>query len=160
MKHVRYMDMKKIFTISIICLCISTVLYGQKMTKKQARQILEKAIKSLRTADSTTFVSLWHFDGKSAPYHNQPFTEITARSYFHYLEEFLDTALIRDLKIDDIEIDKVNAEQQAMNFGKYNIKAWFKYNDKYYKGFGFFLDYINEKWVVRFIPDTSTMTCS
>jgi len=150
--------MKKIFITSIICLCISTALCGQKVTKKQVRQILETAITSLQTSDSTTFVSLWHFDGESAPYHNNSFTEKTARSYFHHLREFLDTALTRNLKIEDIEIEKVDAEQHVMHFGKYNIKAWFKYSDKYYKGFGFFLDYINDKWVVRFIPDTSTMT--
>ena len=151
--------MKKQFTTAIICLCITSVLYGQKITKKQARQILEKAITSLQTEDSTTFISLWHFDGTAAPYHNNPFTESSARSYFYYLREFLDTAISRNLKIDGVEIDRVNTEQQALNFGKYNIRAWFKYNDKYYKGFGFYLDYINDKWMVRFIPDTSTLTC-
>ncbi|MES2680130.1 MAG: hypothetical protein V4635_09610 [Bacteroidota bacterium] len=151
--------MKKIFITSIICLCISTALYGQKLTKKQARQILGKAISSLQSSDSTTFVSLWHFSGTPPACDNHPFTEKTAITYYHYLREFLDTALTHNLKIDNIDIEKTDAEQQALNFGKYNIKAWFKYADKYYKGFGFYMDFIEGKWVVRFSPDTSTMTC-
>jgi hypothetical protein len=129
-----------------------------KLKKKQATQILQTALTSLKNADSVTFVKLWYFDGTAAPYHQNPFTEKSAMSYFHYLREFVDTALTRNLKIDDIEIYKVDADQQALNFGKYNAKAWFKYNDKYFKGFGFFLDYIDDKWVVRYIPDTSTLT--
>lgn len=155
---VRITNMKKVFSTAIICLSISGVLYGQKLSKKQARQILETAVTCLKTSDTTTFANLWYFDNTPAPFHTKSFTEQTATSYFHYLREFVDTALAQNLLIDDIEISKVAADQQALNFGKYNIKAWFKYNEKYYKGFGFFLDYINDKWVVRYIPDTSTLT--
>lgn len=150
--------MKKIFTIAIICLSLATATFGQKLKKKEATQILQTALTSLKNSDSATFVKLWYFDGTAAPYHQKPFTEKTAMSYFHYLREFVDTALTRNLNIDDIEISKVEADQQALNFGKYNIRGWFKYTDKYFKGFGFFLDYIDDKWVVRYIPDTATLT--
>jgi hypothetical protein len=149
--------MKKIFTI-ILSLSLTTTAWGQKLRKKQADHILQTALSSLKNGDSTAFVKLWYFDGTAAPYRQKPFTEQTAMFYFHYLKEFVDTALLCNLKIDELEISKVGAEQRALNFGKYNIKAWFKYNDNYFKGFGFFLDYIDDKWVVRYIPDTSTFT--
>lgn len=149
--------MKKVFTTSTVLICILTSAYGQKLRNAQAKQILETAISSLKTSDSAAFVRLWHFDGKPAPYHNSPFTEKSAMSYFYYLREFVDTALIKNLKIDAIEITKVGAEQRALNFGRYNVKVWFKYTDTYFKGFGFFVDYIDNKWLVRYIPDTSTL---
>jgi hypothetical protein len=145
--------MTKIFT-ALAIFCILAKAQGQKLKRAQARQILETAVHCLKTSDSIAFIGLWHFDGKPAPYHKNPFTEETAASYYHYFREFLDTALTRDLKIDYIEISKVPSDQQALNFGKYNIRAWLKYNDKYYKGFGFFVDYIDHKWVVHYIPDT------
>jgi hypothetical protein len=40
---------------------------------------------------------------------------------------------------------------------KYWIKAWFKYDDHYFKGFGFYMAYLNNKWVVRDYPSTSSM---
>lgn len=150
--------MNKIITTTFICLLLVTTSYGQKLNKKQANQILQTALSSLKNSDSATFVKLWHFDGTAAPYHKTPFTEQSAITYFHYLREFVDTALTMNLKIDHIEIYKVDAEQSALNFGKYNAKAWFKYNNSYFKGFGFFLDYIDNKWLVRYIPDTSTLT--
>ena len=151
-----YTDMKRTFTITIILFCFLTTASAQKIKKAEARRILETAIATLKSSDSASFVHLWFIDGKPAPFHNNPFTGKTAMSYFYYLREFVDTALINNLKIYDIEVSRLNAVQQAQNFGKYNIKVWFRYSDKYYKGFGFFVDYINEKWVVRYIPDTST----
>jgi hypothetical protein len=152
--------MKTIFTTTIMLICVLTNASGQKLKKAQARQILETAITTLKTSDSAAFVRLWHIDGKPAPFHDNPFTEKSATTYFYYIREFVDTALTKNLKIDDVEVSKVCAEQQALNFGKYNIKVWFKYTDKYFKGFGFFVDYIDDKWVVRFIPETSTRTTS
>src|SRR5688572_24287039 len=145
--------MKRTFTITITLICVLTNASGQGLKRAQARQILETAITTLKTSDSAAFVRLWHIDSKPAPFHDNPFTEKTATTYFHYLREFIDTALTKNLKIDDIEVSKVDAVQQAQNFGKYNIKVWFKYSDKYYKGFGFFVDYIDDRWVVRYIPD-------
>jgi hypothetical protein len=150
--------MKKLIASLLATVFISANGSGQQLKKAQARQILETAITSLRTSDTTAFLNLWHFDGKPAPYHEIPFTRKTALEYFHYMREFLDTALTRDLKIYEMELTKVGVEQQALNFGKYNIRAWFRYTDKYFKGFGFFIDYIEDKWMVRYIPDTSTRT--
>jgi len=150
--------MRKLFTTTIAIICILTNVHGQKLKKAQAKKIIEISINCLKTSDSSSFVRLWYFDGKPAPYHDNPFTEKSAMLYFHYIKEFIDSALINNLRIDDIEVSKVNSEQRALNFGKYNIKVWFKYNDNYFKGFGFFVDYIDEKWLVRYIPDTSTLT--
>jgi hypothetical protein len=150
--------MKTIFTTAIALFCILTNVHGQKIRKAQARQILETAINCLKTSDSLSFVKLWYFDCRPAPGHDHPFTERSVMLYFHYLREFVDTALIRNLKIEEIEISKVSQEQRESGFGRYNIKVWFKYTDKYFKGFGFFVDYINNKWVVRDIPDTSTLS--
>jgi hypothetical protein len=148
--------MDKVVITSVLCLFLSTVSLGQNLKKQEARKILETAYSTLKTGDSTTFVNLWYIDGTAAPYHKKSFTEKTARTYFHYLREFLDTALILNLPIHRIDISKVDPGQQKLNFGKYNIKAWFKYTENYQKGFGLFIDYCNEKWVVRYIPETST----
>ena len=155
-----YKDIKKLLIATIALIFVATDVHGQKLRKAEARLIIETAINSLKSGDSTAFVELWHIDNTPAPYHDHPFTEKTAFSYYHYLREFVDTALAQNLEADHIDISKVEAEQRALNFGKYKIKVWFKNTDWYFKGFGFFVEYIDDKWLVRYIPDTSTLTRS
>lgn len=150
--------MKKALLLSIICLSLSTTLFGQKISKKEARQLLEKAITHLKSSDSASFIGLWYTGKYKWPYHDRPFTRQDIQDNFYYLQEFLDTALNRNLKINHIEIYSVEAEKMSRDFGTYNIKAWFKYDKNYYKGFGFFVEFIDNKWVVLFNPDTSTLT--
>ena len=148
--------MKKIYT-TLFCLVLASAAIGQTLRKKEAKQILQGAFTALQNNDSAAFVKLWHFDGKAGPYQKQKFSEQTALSYFHYMQSFLDTALTRKLEIRSIEVERLRGSEKDKGFGKYNVKAWYSYTDTYFKGFGLYLDYIDNKWMVKYVPDTSTL---
>lgn len=149
--------MTKLFTTTALCLLLVTAATGQSLKNKEAKQILQAAFTALQTNDSASFVKLWHFDGKAGPYQKQEFNEQTALSYFHYMQSFLDTALTLKLEISSIEVERLRGNEKDKQFGKYNVKAWCQYNDTYFKGFGLYLDYIDHKWMVKYVPDTSTL---
>lgn len=65
-------------------------------------------------------------------------------------------ALVNNFPINEIEIERTSNEQREQKFGLYTIRLWFRYSKNYYKGFGFFVDFIDNRWVIRNIPDTST----
>ena len=146
--------MKKIITAIIMCALLYATAHGQTITKKEARDLLEKAWSYLKTSDTAAFISLWMPDNSSVSYHKRPYTKQEIKNDFIQVKDFLDTALTRNLIIDNIEIEKENLENTDT---KYWIKAWFKYDEHYYKGFGFYVAYKNEKWVVRDSPSTSAM---
>lgn len=109
--------------------------------------MLEKALSCLQTSDTICFINLWQVD----------YTATMRRriiSDFYAMRQFLDTALNRDLKISDVEIERHNLKNSNI---KYWIKAWFKYGEHAYKGFGFYVAYQNNRWIVRGEPSTSTM---
>jgi hypothetical protein len=150
--------MKRINTITLLFLAISMMAQAQKLTKKEARRILQTAYDCLKENDSLRFVKLWHIDDMAPPYHSSPFTEKNVMLYFHYYHEFIDTAIQKNISIESMNMSKVDDEMQKMNFGKYKVSAWFRYGENYYKGFGFFLDFINNEWKVRYLPESSTLT--
>jgi hypothetical protein len=145
------------FLLLPLIIGITSIVSAQDLTKKHANQILEKSIIYLKTSDSVSFIALWKIDDTPRPYHQKPFTEQDALNYFHYLKEFLDTALTHNFNINNIEVRRTSKREQSMKFGKYNIRAWFKYDQNYYKGFGYYLDFSENKWVIRFAPDTSIL---
>jgi len=61
------------------------------------------------------------------------------------------------MKIDYVDINKYDPKDSIEYFGGYNIKAWFKYNKHYYKGFGYFVEFKKANGFVRYSPETSTM---
>ena len=73
------------------------------------------------------------------------------------------TASMAEEALQYIEIEKYDPKDVDKDYNegstdeKYWIKAWFKYDEHYYKGFGFYLAYKNDKWVVRYNPSTSTI---
>jgi hypothetical protein len=136
--------MQKIF-ITLLCVLLLAVAHGQTISKKEAKQILEKAWSCLITPDSVSFVNLWR-PGNTTPER--------AIDYFNYLKQFLDTALKQNLKINNVEIEEKNLKGTDT---KYWIKAWFKYSEHDYKGFGFYIAPNNGKWVMRGEPSTSRM---
>lgn len=148
-------SMKKIITLTVICLTITLNSFGQKISKKEAQQILEKTLVYLRTNDTTSFINLWHFDDTPRPYNNKVYKRQDAVQEFIELKSFLDTALTKNLPFNEIDVEKMDSFDQYKV--KYKIKGWFKYDDikKYYKGYGFFIDNINGKWVFRFTGETS-----
>jgi len=150
--------MKKIFLTTSVCLLLLLVAQGQTMHKKDAQQILEHALRYLKTSDTASFINLWLLDDSPYPFHQHPFTVEDVKNDFAHLKVFLDTALAQNYKIDHIEIEKEESKNKNERLGEYLVKAWFKYNEHYYKGFGFYVEYKNERWVVRFSPDTSSMT--
>ena len=147
--------MKK--TILTIVLSVATIAfsYGQKIHKREARKLFEETMNDLRTSDTTDFIHLWYLDNSPSFYHPAPFTSKDAKSWYNQFQLFLDTAITRNLKIDEIEIEKPDTSEIA--YAKYKIRVWYKYSAHRYKGYGFLVDYVNGEWKYRFTPDTSTM---
>ena len=145
--------MKRI-VITLFCLLILTVANGQTISKKEARHFLEKSWNYLKVSDSASFVSLWDLNPNALEHEGRPMSKCFITGNFDFMKEFLDTALSQNLKMDYIEVEKENLKGTDT---KYWIKAWFKYNKHYYKGFGFYVAYDQGKWVVRNSPSTSYM---
>ena len=146
--------MKKVIVLFVICLAFTFNMSGQKISSEQAKVLFEKAFTSLKNSDTTAFINLWSFDNTIPLGNKKAFTKEDAKDVFKELKVFLDTALITQMEIDEIEITGSNKELGA----KYKIKAYFKYNKEtnYIKAVGFRIDYINKKWVFRFHPEYTT----
>lgn len=144
--------MKKVF-LALTVASILTVAYGQTMTKKEAQQFLQKSWDYVKMKDSVSFSNLWSLNDSISKNHRRPHTTEETFGDYRAVREWLDTALTRNLKIDYVEVEQMNLKGTDT---KYWIKAWFKYNDHYYKGYGFYIAYFNDKWVVRDNTTTST----
>ena len=152
--------MKKNIYVTLIFCCLLNLANGQTMTQKEARQILEKSIHFLKSSDTASFINLWQLDDSAWPYHKKAFTNQDVKENFMMLKTFLDTALTKNLKIDEIEIEKYDPKKKEEFLGDYNIKAWFKYNKHYYKGLGFNVVFRENRWFIRYSPDTSVRRIS
>jgi len=124
--------------------------FGQKISKKEATQLLEKTVASLKIGDTTAFASLWYLDNTGRPYDKSLFTRQDISEEFKELKVFLDTALSTNMKFDYVDVEDFSSFSKYKV--KYKIKAWYLYDkkQKYYKGFGVLVDYIDNKWVYRF----------
>ena len=146
--------MKKIIISTFLCALTFSGALGQKISKKEAQQFLEKAWGYVKASDSLSFINLYrHKDMKS----NKEVLMIPKQQIsdnFNAMKEYLDTALLKNLEINNIDIQK---RPEGMDVD-YWIKAWFKYDEHYYKGFGFYLVYIDKKWVINMSPSTSEKT--
>jgi len=149
--------MKKTIATIFFSVLLFAIAHGQTITKKEARQLLEQALHYLKTSDTASFINLWRLDDAPYPYHERTYTKEDVAGDFNQMKTFLDTALKQNLTIDHIEIEKQDLKDTAKYFGEYKIKAWFRYDEHYFKGFGFYVEYKNNKWVIRFSPDTSEM---
>ena len=146
--------MKKIFAIA--CLLFIGNLQAQKISKKEAQKLLEKTIACLKSGDTTSFANLWNFDNTGRPYDKTVFTRQNAIQEFYELKMFLDTALVKSIPFDNVEVEDFKSWSKYKV--KYKIKAWFKYDDgrRYYKGFGVLVDFIDNEWAFRFTFEQST----
>jgi len=148
--------MKKILFI-IFCFSFALTVSAQKLSKKEAKQMLDKTLTCLKNNDTTTFINLWYVDNAVWPYHERPFQTEDVKDHFEGLREFLDTALAQDFKIETIEIEKQN-KNDTNYCAQYKIMAGFRYTRFYGKGIAFNVDLINGKWLYRFEPDYSTIS--
>lgn len=146
--------MKKIIITLVISLLLFTIANGQTISNKEARQLLENTWNYLKTSDSISFISLWSLNDSISIHQRRPHKKKEIMGNFTFMKEFLDTALNRNLAIDYIDIDKFKLEDTDT---KYWIEAWFQYNKHYYKGFGLYIAYMNNKWIVRDDVSTSTL---
>jgi hypothetical protein len=142
--------MKKIIVTTITAVLFLTVAYGQTMNEKEAKQYLEKAWSYVKASDSISFINLWQLSEVES---KSSYSKSQAIAHFNFIKEYLDTALTRNLKIDQVDVVEENLKGTD---SKYWIKAWFKYDEHYYKGFGFYLANVNGKWIARGNPSTST----
>jgi len=151
--------MKKAIILSIICLSGSIFVSGQAtLSKKESRQILEKAWDAVKASDTAAFVKLWAIDDKQWPFHGgKLFTVKDIKDNFEDFRSYFDTALVKKLKFDEVESDTVEHIDPHYDYAKYYIKAWFKYSPTQRSGFGFYMDYVNKQWLIRFAPDYSNI---
>jgi hypothetical protein len=145
--------MKKVFFLATFALLLAANLSAQHLPKKTAKEMMEKCFASLRTSDTATFVSLWQLNDSPWPYHDRMFTKEDLIPTFIQMKQFLDTALNEDMEMYSFDLERADPVVGT----RYTIRVWFKYNPHYYKGCGLHVDYIGDKWVCRFYPDTSYM---
>lgn len=84
-------------------------------------------------------------------------TKEVKENYWDF-KSYFDTALIKKLKFNEVECDTVEHKDPHYDYAKYYIKAWFKYSSTHKSGFGFYMDYVNGQWLVKFSPDYSDIT--
>ncbi|HTB32838.1 MAG TPA: hypothetical protein VK808_12475 [Bacteroidia bacterium] len=150
--------MKKTITVALLCLTISICTFGQKLNQKDAKKILETAFNAVKANDSSSFIKLWIIDKEQWPYHTYPFTVNEIKNNFYGFKTYLDSAITKNMKFDEVECDTVAKADPHGGFAKYYIRGWFKYSAHHRKGFGFYMDYVGDKWLVRFSPDYSEDT--
>jgi hypothetical protein len=153
--------MKKIILLTALWLGVSGMAIGQQhiLTKKEARQVLEKAWNAVKNNDSASFASVWILDESQWPYHGgAKFTPHDVQLNFWSFKKYFDEPLAKGMKIASVECDTLKKDDPHYEYAKYYIKAWFKISDTYSKGFGFYMDYVNDKWGVRYSPDYSQDT--
>ncbi len=146
-------------TFRLTTLLVLTLMFqlsfGQKISKKESTELLEKTVASLKNNDTAAFASLWYLDNIGRPYDQSLFTRKDIVEEFNELKVFLDTALAKNMKFDYVDVENIsNWEKYKV---KYKIKAWYLYDAKrkYYKGFGVLVGYIDNKWVYRFTFEES-----
>ncbi len=145
--------MKKLILLPVLCFCLLGASYGQILNKKDGRKILENVWNYVKTSDTASFRKMWAMDGQQWPYHTVPFDVPQIMINYQDFKSYFDTAIIKNMKIDEVECDTVELNDPHRSFAKYHITAWFNYSDTYRKGFGFYMDYLNNKWLIRFSPD-------
>ena len=138
--------MKTIIFTAVISFFLMAATHAQTLHKKEARDLLEKAWRCLVTSDSAAFARFRETDNPA---------EQNLAAEFNFIRQFLDTAIARNLAIHDVEIEKHNLNNTD---AEYWIKTWFQYDEHYYKGFGFYVAYKTNRWVVRGSPSTSSKT--
>jgi hypothetical protein len=148
--------MKKAITLSIICYCLSGIVNAQQLNKKESREILERVWNCVKASDSSCFIKNWAVTNDQWPYHGgKPFTINDIKDNFYDFKVYFDSALTKNMKFDEVESDTVARDDPHGYFSKYYIRAWFKYSNSYRKGFGFYMDFVNKEWLIRFSPDYS-----
>jgi hypothetical protein len=150
-----FISMKKIIVSITIYFCLFISAYAQKPDNKFARQYIDKALIYLKNSDTANFINLWISDKKNVV------SNAYIKAYLGGIKIFLDTALKQNLKIDHVEVEKIDTSEERTVYhcytGLYRIKAWFKYDEHYYKGIGFNLDFINNKWLCRYIDESTLL---
>jgi hypothetical protein len=135
--------MKKLILLPLVFLSISGISYGQKLNKKDSRKILENVWNYVKTSDTADFRKMWAMDGQQWPYHTVPFDVQQITLNYWDFKSYFDTALIKNLKIDQVDCDTVEYNDPHRSFAKYHITAWFKYSDTYRKGFTWIISMTN-----------------
>lgn len=143
--------MKTKLTYGLLILFISSTVYSQEISKKEASQLFDNAIKYIKTNDTTSFIKLWYLDNKPRPNNQNPYSQKDIKWDFVQLKLYMDSAFTQNLSINSIDIEK-QTTNEGIALGKYLIRAMYKYNKYYYKGFGFYLDYVDNKWVIKNSP--------
>jgi len=150
--------MKHIFPVIIFCSCLSLSANAQKPTKQEARQFFDQAISSLKNSDLASFSNLWYLSNDLLLHPEKAFTADNVQANYEEMKVFLDTVLTLNLEIDKIEIEKESYLDKIAKSSDYcYIKMWFKYNKHYFKGIGFNVIWVKDKWLCCFQPDYSTL---
>lgn len=156
--------MKKTILLLGLCIPLTFATYAQQkkapeLSKKEATKILERAWNDVKNSDSSDFIKLWVLDEVQWPYHGgEKFKVKDVKDNYEDFKSYFDSALVAKLKFDAVECDTLEHDDPHHEFAQYYIRAWFKYSKHHRRGFGFYMDYVNDKWLIRFSPDYSDVT--
>lgn len=128
---------------------------AQKPSKKDAKAILNKSWNCIKYNDSAAFVTLWGNEELTKTNPVRPHSNGEIHNNLFYLRDFLRVAIENNMDITFMEIEKNKLDGTDT---KYWVKAWFKNQQNTYIGYGFYIAYEQNKWVVRDYPSTSRLS--
>ena len=144
--------MKKAFIGFAICFIVNSNLFSQSISKTEASEIFQKTLNSLTSNDTASFIDLWYVDNTAPLFNkNKPYGKPAIIEEFKNLQSFLVVPLVKKMPFERIEITETNGPLLS----KYKIKAYFKIDDHLQLGYGFLVDYIDNKWFLRWHGETT-----
>ena len=119
--------------------------FSQKITQTEATDLLKKSFSYLISSDTASFIELYYLDNSSSSHH-QPYSKFDLVRDFEDIQNFLVVPIYKKLPFDRVEITDFS---NTSILAKAKIKAYFKIDDHLQLAYGFLVDYINNKWVLR-----------
>lgn len=154
----RYTFMKMYeFKITFICVLFSFSMgWSQIPSSNDARKLFDETVNYLKRSDTSAFIKQW---AQYAEPGTNPLTSADLLNHFDEMRNFLDTALKRNMPIEEIEVESMcDDEQRPVQTERcnYYIKIWFKYLEYYRKGVGLEIKYFTSHWMYIGSPDYTT----
>jgi hypothetical protein len=150
------MEMSRSKTTLICVLFCCARGWSQIPSNDDARKLFDKTMTYLKRSDTSAFIKQWAQYTESGA---KPLTLVDLGGHLDEMRDFLDTALKRNMQIEEIEVESLcDNEQRPAQTERcnYYIKIWFKYLEHYRKGVGIEIKYFTNHWMYIGAPDYTT----